>query len=279
MVDGCCHDCSKVTISFLQFDEIDVEFIDCHENSAMSEQPLPPSPPALVAVDRSFLTTREAAERLGISVGTVQQWVETGVLEAWKTTGGHRRVTPESVDRLLATRLGREVVASSPVATSLGSASGRGAPKAIAALPSLPPRRPLSIMVVEDDPNLLRLYDFRLRHWPMAPDVVCVGNAFSALMLLGRQHPDLLITDLHMPGMDGFAMLRVLRASPELARTQIVVVSGLDADEIERRGGLPSSVDCHPKPVPFQALQDLATRICAGSDFLRSGEPDAGSLA
>lgn len=52
-------------------------------------------------VEKSFCTTREAAQLLGVSVGTVQLWVERGVLEAWKTTGGHRRVLRDSVDKLL----------------------------------------------------------------------------------------------------------------------------------------------------------------------------------
>ena len=48
-----------------------------------------------------FCTTSEAAEILSISVGTVQLWVDTGLLEAWKTPGGHRRITRESINRML----------------------------------------------------------------------------------------------------------------------------------------------------------------------------------
>lgn len=44
------------------------------------------------AIKKSFCTTREAAGLLGVSVGTVQLWVESGLLQAWKTSGGHRRV-------------------------------------------------------------------------------------------------------------------------------------------------------------------------------------------
>jgi excisionase family DNA binding protein len=49
----------------------------------------------------AFLTTREAAQALGVSLRTAQLWVENGQLEAWKTEGGHRRITPDSVQRLL----------------------------------------------------------------------------------------------------------------------------------------------------------------------------------
>jgi len=45
-------------------------------------------------------TTREAAELLGVSLRTVQLWVDSGVLQAWKTAGGHRRVSRQSIDAL-----------------------------------------------------------------------------------------------------------------------------------------------------------------------------------
>jgi excisionase family DNA binding protein len=54
--------------------------------------------------DSEFLSTRQAALRLGVSLGTVQNMVESGVLDAWKTAGGHRRIPAGSVDNLLARR-------------------------------------------------------------------------------------------------------------------------------------------------------------------------------
>lgn len=45
-------------------------------------------------------TTRKAAEILGVSLRTIQVWVDRGVLDAWRTAGGHRRVSLESVMRV-----------------------------------------------------------------------------------------------------------------------------------------------------------------------------------
>lgn len=45
-------------------------------------------------------STREAADMLGVSLRTIQLWVDGGVLDAWKTAGGHRRVSLDSVQRL-----------------------------------------------------------------------------------------------------------------------------------------------------------------------------------
>ncbi|MET0983143.1 MAG: GAF domain-containing protein [Telluria sp.] len=56
--------------------------------------------------DDPILTTRKAARLLGIAVSTAQQWIENGVLRAWKTPGGHRRVRLSDVSALLRERAG-----------------------------------------------------------------------------------------------------------------------------------------------------------------------------
>jgi excisionase family DNA binding protein len=58
------------------------------------------------AGDDPILTTREAGELLGIAVSTAQQWIETGLLPAWRTPGGHRRVRLSDVSALLRARAG-----------------------------------------------------------------------------------------------------------------------------------------------------------------------------
>jgi len=193
-------------------------------------------------VKKSFCTTREAATLLGVSVGTVQLWVESGLLQAWKTSGGHRRVLRDSIDGLLHKGVDEAApvgVASAPVVSS----------------------RPLNVLVVEDDDNLLRLYKTRLAQWPMKPVVSLADNGVTGLLMMGRSNPDLLITDLDMPGLDGFNMLRVLHQTPEMRHATIVVVTGLDPAELDRRGGLPPGVEVLPKPVPFERLLAIATAV------------------
>ena len=201
-----------------------------------------------VVIEKSFCTTREAAALLGVSVGTVQLWVESGLLQAWKTAGGHRRVLRDSVDSLL--RRVPDQPAVPPPHTWLVSKP-----------------RQLKVLVVEDDADLLRLYQVNLSRWPMQPSVTCLDNAVAALLLLGRGGPDLLITDLHMPNMDGFSMLRTLRQAPEMADTTIVVVTGLDSNAIAEQGGIPDGIELLCKPVAFDRLLTIATGIVNNSRF------------
>jgi CheY-like chemotaxis protein len=122
-------------------------------------------------------------------------------------------------------------------------------------------------MVVDDDPDLLALYQINLSRWSMQPQVVCIDSAVSALMALGRGGPDLLIADLHMPGMDGFAMLRLLKRAPEMQGTTMVVVTGLDAEAVAQRGGLPEGIEVLSKPIPFDRLLAIASAIVKQNGF------------
>lgn len=192
-------------------------------------------------IQKTFCTTREAAALLGVSIGTVQLWVESDLLQAWKTAGGHRRVMRESVDRLLH--------------------KAADAPSPPVKLPAADKERRLRVLIVEDDPSLLRLYQAKMSRWPIKLDLVTVDNAVAALLAIGRGGPDLLITDLNMPFTNGFEMLRVLTRAPEAVNTTIVVVSGLDAAEIARRGPVPPGIEVLSKPVPFDRLLAIATGI------------------
>lgn len=212
------------------------------------------------SIEKSFCTTREAADLLGVSVGTVQLWVERGLLEAWKTDGGHRRVLRSSIDQLLHKPVAREPDLRQIVTTPVVPRK----PADLAKDTANAPGRRLRVMVVEDDPNLLLLYKTQISRWPMQPEWQGLDNGFAALLALGRSCPDLLILDLHLPEMDGFGMLRVLHNAPEISRVRVVVVTGMDSRGIEARGGLPPGIEILPKPIPFDRLRAIAMEISAG---------------
>ena len=116
----------------------------------------------------------------------------------------------------------------------------------------------LTVLVVEDEPALRRLYEIKLRGWQLPITVISADDGYEALILIGKNKPDLLITDLHMPGMDGFRMINTICSMSELSDVEIVVVSGLDAAEIARRGDIPKGIPILPKPIPFDRLRTIA---------------------
>ncbi|MDP1870696.1 MAG: response regulator [Gallionella sp.] len=185
---------------------------------------------------KTFCTTREAAELLSVSLRTAQLWSESGLLEAWKTDGGHRRISRLSIERLLA----------KPSVRQLDNTNKT--PEA------------LKILVVEDDPVLRRLYEINIQRWPIPILFTSANDGYEALIRIGNDKPDLLITDLQMPGMDGFRMLNRLCNIAELADMQIIAVSGLDHAAISAHGGIPHGISLLSKPVPFSHLLAIAEK-------------------
>ncbi len=189
-----------------------------------------------MAGNDELMTTREAGEALGVAVRTVQLWVESGVLPAWRTAGGHRRIARSAVEKLMAER-----------ARVIAQSSHEAAPAA------------LHLLLVEDDPDLLRLFILMVEGWDFPVQLSTATNGFEGLLRIGQLRPDMVVTDLNMPGMDGFQMLRSLRkVGSGFEDLAVIVVTALGKGDIQDRGGLPAGMAVFQKPVPFAEIEALA---------------------
>jgi CheY-like chemotaxis protein len=77
------------------------------------------------------------------------------------------------------------------------------------------------VLLVDDEPELLEAWSFALEY--AGYDVKRARNGLEALDLVRQEIPDLLITDLMMPGMNGEDLCRAMRANPEWADVPIVL--------------------------------------------------------
>lgn len=180
---------------------------------------------------------------LGVSLRTVQVWVDGGLLEGWRTIGGHRRITKASVEQLMKGRnLNRPFVPD-------GTVENR--------------RDMATMLVVEDEADLLELYRATIASWELPINLITASDGFEGLIGIGEHTPDLLVTDLSMPGMDGFRMLDRVHGYRVGKDMQIVVVTGLSRDEITAQGGIPKDIPVLSKPVPFARLRALAEEVLA----------------
>lgn len=186
------------------------------------------------SIEEKYVSTREAAKLIGVSLRTAQLMVERGELQAWKTSGGHRRILLDSVKHYLSGREHR---------------------------PAAPEK--LSVLIVEDDSLTRELYLRGMARWELPMDVRVAENGYLALLEIGLHAPDLLISDLMMPRMDGFEMIRAIRADHRLDAMDIIAVSGLTKAMIAEKGGLPEDVTLLPKPVPLYELRGFIQAMLA----------------
>jgi excisionase family DNA binding protein len=195
---------------------------------------------AITASDFSsedYCGTSYAAKLLGLSVATVQSLVEKGEIEAWKTLGGHRRIALKSINAYLAKN--------SPQLSRVDT----------------DPKHRLRVLMVEDDEATRDLYRCQFEDWDLPVDCTWMPSALEAMMDIASMRPDLLITDLSMPGVDGIEMLKALKRNLQLADMQIVVISGLPPVAVEARGGLPQHAYLLQKPVNFDWLHGYLTAL------------------
>ncbi|MET0384081.1 MAG: response regulator [Burkholderiaceae bacterium] len=187
---------------------------------------------------RSY-TTIEVARRLGVSLQTVQRWVDAGHLKAWKTIGGHRRIDAESAEALF------------------NAQSSAVAPTPAEAGPPIGGDDGLNVLVVDDDPLDLELLTALVRKLLPSAAIVQAVDGFQALVIMGKRMPDVLITDLNMPHMDGFEMIKSLVSTGASRPTTILAVSSLSPSDLKARSKTLPEVRFMSKPVDEKRLAEL----------------------
>lgn len=165
---------------------------------------------------RDHYTTLETAKLLGMAVRSIQLMVDRGELEAWKTPGGHRRISRESVERWLRSReVGAEPHASPPPASARGGAATA--------------RR--RVLLIEDSVHYQNLIRLLLEQQFPEVELHIASDGIAGLAMCGKLEPDVLIVDILLPGLDGAALITSLRSHPQFARLQLIVVTSLEEAE------------------------------------------------
>jgi len=194
-----------------------------------------------------YCGTTYAAKLLGLSVGTIQTLVEKTELQAWKTQGGHRRISMQSI---------REYQRRHNIISTLPK--GR--------------QDRLKVLLVEDDEVTREMMRDFCTRCDMPVDCTAMSSGLEALIDISSIMPDVLIADLNMPGVDGFELLRTLRQNFLFKRMTYLVISALTADEVEYRGSLPEGTIFVAKPVNLQWLNGFFTALMSSRQADHAGK-------
>lgn len=174
-----------------------------------------------------FCGTTYASKILGLSVGTIQSLVEKKEILAWKTQGGHRRISMDSI---------REYQRKYNIST-FGN--------------EIHQNDRIRVLLVEDDDISREMLRSICDNATIPVDCTAMSSGMEALIDINSIQPHILITDLDMPGIDGFELLRILRQNSKFDNMVILALSALTGDEVEKRGGLFN--DCIYMPKPMKA--------------------------
>ncbi|KQP38894.1 hypothetical protein ASF44_10650 [Pseudorhodoferax sp. Leaf274] len=150
--------------------------------------------------------------------------MDAGHLKAWKTVGGHRRIDAASLETLIKWQ------------AEFGALSQ-------------PFARPLRAMIVDDNIDDREVLSALVSAALPSAEITTAENGFAALLAVRETLPDLIVTDIVMPHMNGLEMLRHLLEGTTHKPRLAIAVSSYSPDQLASLGGLPPEVAFIPKPV------------------------------
>ncbi|MDH3607289.1 MAG: response regulator [Acidimicrobiia bacterium] len=95
-----------------------------------------------------------------------------------------------------------------------------------------------TVLIVEDSPSVRRLIEVSVR--PLGVTVIAAEDGLEGLAMARAEIPDVILLDIGLPGIDGWEVLRELRADPSTANIAVIIVTAHAQPEValaaEKRG-------------------------------------------
>jgi excisionase family DNA binding protein len=181
--------------------------------------------------NKDIFTTHEVSKLLQVNPRSIINWIEQDLLKSYRTPGGHRRI---SRGDLLAFLRKHEIP-----------------------IPSALTEEKLKVLIVEDEDSIVKvLATFFERQ--EAYEVNSVSDGITALIDIGRSHPDLIVLDILIPGVDGLEVCRRIKEN-QSNRTAIIAMSG--QPEVESKILQAGADSFLPKPLDLDRLLEESKRL------------------
>jgi two-component system cell cycle response regulator DivK len=119
-----------------------------------------------------------------------------------------------------------------------------------------------SVLVVEDYDDTRELLKLMLE--TQGYHVIEADNGIDAVNLAVTNHPDAILMDMSLPGIDGCQAARKIRERPEMSEVPIIACTAHNQWEWRAKAILAGCTDFIRKPVDFSALSDVLHRVLPG---------------
>jgi CheY-like chemotaxis protein len=120
-----------------------------------------------------------------------------------------------------------------------------------------------SVLVVDDEPQVAWVLRFTLEHEGYR--TFTASNGLEALEELEKHHPKLMVLDLMMPEMDGWAVLKEMTKLPVDERPRVVIVSALTGPDDKEKATALGADAFVPKPFDVEVLIDILGGLAKAS--------------
>ncbi len=193
----------------------------------------------------TYYTTYQVSKILGVSLPTVVNWVNSNMLEAHRTPGGHRRIARND---LIA--FAREY--NYPLSDEfLGDSPGRK-----------------RVLIVDDEQDFSEMVkDYLMIKGDY--EVESADSGFAAGYTIARFKPDIILMDIMMPDMDGFEVLRMLRADKTTRHVPVLACTAYRDPEVEQRIREDAFHGYIQKPLKLDDLLELIRKTVGPSGKAR----------
>ena len=176
------------------------------------------------------LTTGEVAQYCHVTYRAVLKWIAEGKLKAYRTPGQHSRVgINDFLDFLEKYHM--------PVPAGLERINEKK-----------------KILIVDDDRQIVQLVRKTLEPEERY-EIDVAYDGFSAGQKFSRFHPDVVVLDIMMPGLDGYEVCANIRSDPANRDVKIIAVSGSFATEGEEKILQTGANACLAKPFDVEVLR------------------------
>ena len=174
---------------------------------------------------------------LGVDPSSVANWVDQGLLKAHRTPGGHRRViTSDLVNFLREHKM--------PIPEELGL-------------------EPAKVLIADGDSEITQSIANAIKLSHPEVQVVQANDSFQVGMIVTTLHPNVVILDMDMSGMDSFEVCRLVKSQGVTQRAEVIALAAKSADDELKKKILDCGAKiCLTKPVDLNALlQEIETSL------------------
>jgi len=200
----------------------------------------------VTVLKKEVYRSKEVAEILHVTSRTVQLWADSGILKSWKTSGGHRRFYRHDIEEAAAILQKSET---SKINAAFADKDSTGV---------------VRVLVIEDDPPLLKLYRIVMEQWDLPITLDFASDGYEGMLKIGRDKPSILILDLCLPSVDGFRIVETLSRDASSELTKLIIISGLSNQEIEEKLNSTHDYTLMSKPIDFIELEKMVAQTCSG---------------